>query len=227
MDARDAAAYSAACARRVISSGRRMFELTANALDGYVWLIPTLLAVMAASALVLFAAAVVVSTAVRRRPSPATKLAATAVLLLTVFLSVAGIRRTATRIAATLDISVRYVDPGALGYLGFLFFGGFAFLVARRVLGDAWSRPSSLLFYVWLLAFTAVNIVNRCTPGWCETIGFPFTWRSWSDAIGPGEEFRTFTDSLGAILNLLVFAGVAAVLARVRLRCRPHRTTKI
>ena len=199
-----------------------MSDIVANALDGYVWLIPTQLAVMAAFALFLFAAAVLASTVVRQRASTATKFVAAAVLLLAVFLSVAGIRGTSTRIAANLDISVRYVDPGPLGYLGPMFFAGFAFLVARRLLGDAWTSPSSLLFYIWLLGFTAVNIINRCTPGWCETIGFPFTWQSWSDAIGPGEEFRTFTDSVGGFLNLLVFAGVPATLSRLPVRRLPE-----
>jgi hypothetical protein len=149
-------------------------------MDGHVWRIPTLLAVMACSMLLLFAAGVAASNARRRVRSVRVALATLSLLVL---LSAVAIRMTATLIARELEISASHIDPGPIGYFAPAMFAAFAYAVARRTLQGAWTSRSALLFYLWLMVFTAANIVNRCTPGWCETIGFPFAWRSWSDAI--------------------------------------------
>jgi len=38
-------------------------------------------------------------------------------------------------------------------------------------------------FYAAAVAFFALNVVNGCTPGWCERFGFPFAYSAWSDAV--------------------------------------------
>jgi len=100
-------------------------------------------------------------------------------------------------------------------------FAAFAYAVARRTLQGAWTSRAAVLFYVWLMVFTAANIVNRCAPGWCETIGFPFAWRSWSDAIFELDGawmgvLDRATETVAAALNLVTFAVVAGLLTRGR-----------
>lgn len=176
---------------------------------------------MACSALILFAAAVAGWATARRRRSAVMKGLTAAALTLLVLLTATAIRVSAASIARSLEIRVAYVDPGFLGYLAPAAFAGFAFIAAWRALEDVWTSPSALRFYVWVLGFTAANVVNWCSPGWCETIGFPFVWRNWSDAIGYDDRFRHVTDAIGGALNLLTFAAVSWALTRRR---PPKRT---
>lgn len=185
-------------------------------MNEHVWRIPTVLGVMACSALVLFAAGVVGSALTRRPQSVSSRLAMTTVLSLLALITAVGLRVTVTLVARTHDISVRYVDPGPIGYVAPAMFAGFAFVVAKGMLRDAWTSPSALLFYAWLLGFTAANIINRCQPGWCGTIGFPFTWQSWSDVFLSDGGFRRLMEVVGAVLNLVTFVAVAGVLTRIR-----------
>jgi hypothetical protein len=142
-------------------------------MDGHVWRIPTLFGVMACSALLLFAAGVVGSVVTHRRHSAAFKLGTGALLVLLAVLTVIAVRATAVVIARSLEVSVIYVDPGPLGYVAPLTFAAFALAAGRRLLSEAWTGRRAVLFYGWLLGFTAANVVNRCSPGWCATVGFP------------------------------------------------------
>jgi hypothetical protein len=196
-------------------------------MDGYVWRIPTLFGVMACSALLLFAAGVAGSVVMRRRHSAAHKLATGAVLGLLAVLAGIAIRATAAMIARSVEINVMYVDPGPLGYLAPIAFAAFAFAVGHRLFGEAWTGWRAVLFYGWLVGFTAANVVNRCSPGWCATVGFPFTWYAWSDATLTLDDDRvgylidrveTIGKGIGAVLNLFTFVAVAIVVARVRIR---------
>jgi hypothetical protein len=76
-----------------------------------------------------------------------------------------------------------------------------------------------LLFHVWLIGFTVANVINRCSPGWCETIGLPFPWRSWSDVIVDVGDFSMWmagiTWVVAGVFNLVAFAAVAGALTRV------------
>jgi len=72
-------------------------------------------------------------------------------------------------------------------------------------------------------AFTALNVVNYCSPGWCATIGFPFPWLTWSDSIltfGDSSVMQTLavTDNaaavVAALLDLFVFVAVARLIGR-------------
>jgi ribosomal protein S18 acetylase RimI-like enzyme len=199
-------------------------------MDGHVWRIPTLFGVMAGSALLLFAAGVAGSVVTRRRHSATHKLATGAVLGLLAVLGGIAVRATAAMIARSLEIHVMYVDPGPLGYLAPIAFAAFAFAVAHRLFGEAWTGWRAVLFYGWLVGFTAANVLNRCSPGWCATVGFPFTWYASSDAIltlgdaGLGyliDRVEMIGRSIGAVLNLFVFVAVTVVVARVG--SRPNR----
>ena len=182
-------------------------------MEWHVWRVPIVLGVMAAASLLLFAAAVMASMITRHR-STATKLAASALLSLLVIVAVIAIRSTAWAIALRLDISVTHVDPGPLGYLAPVMFAGVAWMVGQRVLHDWWPSRSALHYYAWVLAFTAANTVNQCQPGWCATIGFPFAWHSWSDAIFNDDSFRPMMNGIGAALDLVAFVAVATLIAR-------------
>ena len=182
-------------------------------MDWHIWRVPIVLGVMASASLLLFAAAVMASTITRHR-STATKLAAVALLGLMVIVTGVAIRSTALAIARRLDISVTHVDLGPLGYLAPVMFAGFAWMVGQRLLHEWRPSRSALHYYAWVFVFTAANVVNQCQPGWCATIGFPFPWHSWSDAIFNEDSFRPMMNGLGAVLDLVAFVAVAALIAR-------------
>jgi hypothetical protein len=171
---------------------------------------------------VLFAAAVMGSAIIRRQRSISAALGTGAILVMLAISSAVFLRTTAAGIAHALDVSVTYVDPGLPGYLGPPLFGSFVFAVGQWTLNGAWTSRRALRFYLWLLVFTAANIVNTCSPGWCETVGFPFAWRSWSDAmITTGNDYlmnaiTAVAKTVGALLNLFTFAAAAAVFAGIR-----------
>ena len=117
------------------------------------------------------------------------------------------------------NVASPYID---WAYLAPVMFAAFAFAVGKRMLGGAWGGRRAVLFYGWLLGFTAANVVNRCSPGWCVTVGFPFTWYAWSDALLTfgNDGVGYFIDGIGkvvsAVLNLFTFVAVASLLMRVR-----------
>ena len=198
-------------------------------MSGDIWRVPTVLGVMACAAMVLFAAGVVAWNIVRRKPSAGRAPSVIAGLGLLCALTVLAIRAEAARVARAIEIDVAYVDPGLLGYAAPILFAGFAFLAGRRILRDVWTGASALVFYLWFVVFTAANVVNWCSPGWCALIGFPFPWQSWSDGIltfGDPDEQRfwdvvgTIWTALKAVLDLAIFVAVAELLAR-GLRARP------
>ena len=189
-------------------------------MDGHVWRVPTLLGVMAASALLLFAAGVLGAAITRRRPSITVRVGTGVVVVLLAVGAAIVLSVTATQVARSLDISLAYVEPELPGYLAPGMFAAFAFAVGNWMLKGAWTSRRAQLFYAWLFGFTLANVINRCSPGWCETIGFPLAWRSWSDSIitfGDGHVSTWMAASgqiLGAVVNLFTFAAVAGVLTR-------------
>ena len=187
------------------------------------WRVPTILGVMACSALTLFAAAVFVSILIRRGTSRGTTAVLIAALGCLTIGGAAAIRATSLSIARSLEVDVKYVDPGPAGYIAPLVFATFLFVVGERLLGRRWIDRRSTLYYAWIVAFTVLNVVNYCPSGWCETIGFPSTWRAWSDSIlmlGDGDIVQILTQRVrpvvAAVLNLFVFVGVAHLLTRTR-----------
>ena len=74
----------------------------------------------------------------------------------------------------------------------------------------------NLSFWLIAFAFTALNIVNWCSPGWCEHFGFPFPYSWWSDAILilNGENFSAGRSVIAFLANAMVFLAVVAVLSR-------------
>ena len=188
-----------------------------------VWRVPTVLGVIACSALMLFGAVVVASIVIRARKSTTTTVPAIAVLALLALGAVVAIRVTAWRVARALPIDVAYVDPRLVGYLAPLLFAAFAFFTGDRVLNRVWTNRRALVFCVWVIAFTALNVVNYCSPGWCETIGFPFPWSTWSDVIltfGDPSLLGVVIDraapAVAALLDLLAFVAVALLIGRSR-----------
>ena len=185
-------------------------------MDADIWRVPTLFGVMACSSLLLFAAGALAS---HYAPGAITR--AAGIQLLLAISTAFAIRTTASGIARALDISVSYVDPGPLGYIVPVAFAAFAFVVGKRLLKGTWTGWRALLFYGWLVVFTAANVINWCAPGWCATIGFPFPWHIWSDSILTVEDNRfaefvgTFGSVIAAVLDLLTFIGVSSLLARL------------
>jgi hypothetical protein len=90
-----------------------------------------------------------------------------------------------------------------------------------RFLQRTWTDRRALVFCGWLVTFTALNLVNYCSPGWCETIGFPLPWRAWSDSIltfGDPDlvdaSIERAASAIAALVDVCVFVGVARVLTR-------------
>jgi hypothetical protein len=185
---------------------------------GYVWRVPALLGVMACAAVLLFAVKALAAILLRRRSSTLRLIAAAATLGVVTLLSFFALRATAIAIARDLEVSVALVEPGRLAYLAPLLFAAFLWSVGRWVLGSSWTSRSALLYYAWVLIFTAANTIDRCSPGWCTTIGFPFPWQTWSDVLFDAGGFRQVMDAVGSALDLLVFMGVAVVITRARPR---------
>jgi hypothetical protein len=196
------------------------------------WRVPTILGVMACSALTLFAAAVFVSIVIRRGTSRGTTAVLIAALGCLTIGGAAAIRATSLSIARALEVDVKYVDPGPAGYIAPLVFAAFLLVVGEWLLGRRWRDRRAALYCACVLAFTALNVVNYCPSGWCETIGFPFAWREWSDAMLVFEApdiVQVLMESVGpavaALVDLCVFVGVARVLTRKR-RPGAHRTVR-
>jgi uncharacterized membrane protein len=185
-------------------------------MTGDVWRVPTLLGVMACGGLVLFAAGVLASIMARQRSSIVAKLVIATTLSLLAVVTGITVRTTARAIARTLDINIVYVDPGPFGYLAPMMFATLVWMVGKWLLHESWTSRAAMLYYAWVFAFTAANTVNRCSPGWCTTIGFPFAWQSWSDAILNDDGFSELMDAMGGVLDLVTFVAVAALLTRVR-----------
>jgi hypothetical protein len=177
---------------------------------------------MAASALALFAVGVLRACVTHRHPSPGMRAGTGLVLVLLAVGAAVGLRSLAMRIAQSLEIDAAHVLPGPLSYLGPVLFAVGVFALGNLMLRGQWAGRRALLFYTWLLAFTVANIINRCSPGWCETIGLPFAWRSSSDSfitlIGDTDRLWTWlpgvASALGGAVNLMIFAAVAGALAR-------------
>jgi hypothetical protein len=142
------------------------------------------------------------------------------VLVLLAFGAAMGVSATAHHVAQSLDVDPVYVAPGVLGYLSPVLFAAFVFVLGNWMLRGHWTTRRALLFYIWLLAFTVANVINRCSPGWCETIGLPLPWRAWSDAMITINEDNVSAAMagvgavVGGVVNLLTFAAVAGVLTR-------------
>jgi hypothetical protein len=177
----------------------------------YIWRVPTMLGVMACSALVLLAAIVIAALVIRRRRSPATTVAMMASVGTLIIGTVVATRMTAARIASWMDVSAKHVDPGIAGYLAPPTVAAFLFLVGDRVLDRRWTDRRALLFFGWVLTFIALNVVNYCSPGWCETIGFPLAWLKWSDSI------LTFGDPDAVMVEAFLDKAVPAIAALVDL----------
>lgn len=184
------------------------------------WRVPTVLGVTAASALALFAAGVVGSHVWRRRPSVGGRAGTVMVLVLLAFGAAMGVSATAHQVARSLDVDPIHVAPGVLGYSSPALFAAFVFALGNWMLRGQWTTRRALLFYIWLLAFTVANVINRCSPGWCETIGLPLPWRSWSDynITINDQHVSAVMEGIGAVIggavNLVTFAAVAGALTR-------------
>jgi hypothetical protein len=197
----------------------------ADQMDGYIWRVPTLLGVMACFTLALFAAGVCASIMRRRRDSVSATLITVCLLTLIAIAGGIALRMTAASIARSLGVRFELFQPGPAAYIAPLVLAAFAFAVGRRMLHGTWTNLRAALFYLWLFVFTAANVVNWCSPGFCETIGFPFPWQYWSDVIfldPPNEGFWDVAALLGQLLaaglNLATFVFVSRVLTRVRIR---------
>ena len=185
-------------------------------MNTHVWRVPAVLGVIACGALLLFSAGVVASIVARHRSSTAGRVTIGATLGVLVVATGLATRTVAVAISENLGISITSIDPGPLGYLAPAMFASFAWIVGDRLLHDSWTSRSALLYYAWLFVFTGANTVNRCSPGWCMTVGFPLAWHSWSDHLFVDDSFSAYIEVMNGLLDLTTFVAVAALLTRAR-----------
>jgi hypothetical protein len=186
-------------------------------MDDHIWRVPIVTGVMASSALLQFAAAVVASVLLRRQSSTLTRFVAVAIVGAPIVGGGIVLRAAVSWIARALQISAHHIDPGPLGYVAPSLFALVVWATGDRLLRGWWTSRAALLFYAWLLVFTAANTINYCQPGWCMTIGFPFAWHFWSDGIlEGGPDFTRVLEAIGGIVDLIVFALVAWAVTRTR-----------
>jgi hypothetical protein len=80
------------------------------------------------------------------------------------------------------------------------------------------SQPLKWRFYflATCLGFSALNLINWCSPGWCERFGFPFPYSWWSDAvlIMNGRNITAGTSKLGLAMNIAILLVSVVLLAR-------------
>ena len=187
------------------------------------WPVPATLGVTACSTLALFGAVVFVSIAIRRGTSRRATAVLVAGLGCLAIGGAAATRVTSLYLARSVEVDVRYVDPGPVGYIAPLVLAGFFFVVGDWLLGRRWTGHRSVRYFACVVVFTALNVVNYCPSGWCETIGLPFPWRVWSDSmliLGDPDIVQVVTERVApvvaALLDLCVFGVVARAVTRRR-----------
>lgn len=77
-----------------------------------------------------------------------------------------------------------------------------------------------------LAVFVYLNVINRCNPGWCYTLGWPFTFVDLSDSIViMNGEMLSQGFFLGPfLLNILIALSVTAAATRVARMIRARAT---
>ena len=74
-----------------------------------------------------------------------------------------------------------------------------------------------IYFLATCLGFSALNLINWCSPGWCERFGFPFPYLWWSDAvvIMNGRNITAGTSKVGLAMNVAILVVSVVLLSRV------------
>lgn len=80
-----------------------------------------------------------------------------------------------------------------------------------------------LAFFSTALVFALLNVVNWCSPGWCERYGFPLPYWSWSDSIVivNGENLTADVSVVALVANVLLLALVGYAMFNTYERRRP------
>ena len=75
---------------------------------------------------------------------------------------------------------------------------------------------SRALFLATCFAFAALNLLNWCSPGWCEKFGFPFPYSWWSDSMIwiNGENLTGGMSILAGTANFAILATIVALMVR-------------
>lgn len=70
------------------------------------------------------------------------------------------------------------------------------------------------MFWAVSFLFALLNLLNWCSPGWCERFGFPIPYSWWSDSIGgiDQDHLTAGTSALALILNAATFLATVSVM---------------
>jgi hypothetical protein len=90
-------------------------------------------------------------------------------------------------------------------------------LIRREV---DWFVRASFGLWAWAAFIGVFNTLNKCSPGWCGSYGFPFPFYSWSDAIViiDGEWPKPFTPFALVFDALFFLAPFLVLIMRSRSR---------
>ncbi|MBV9492863.1 MAG: hypothetical protein JOZ54_01355 [Acidobacteria bacterium] len=188
----------------------------------YIWRIP----IDAFAALVVGVGLALVWSAAstrRRFPSPIDRRLLLATAVLATLLSPAAVelitRPTHDRLASHgmyVDLSFVVLYGPAVAVAVLFAIGRFAFPGGR----------GRLAFAFVAFGFALVNVMNWCSPGWCESFGFPFaySWRSDAILIFNGENLSAGFSIPALWKNVGLFFLATAVMSFVYRRARPGIT---
>ena len=151
----------------------------------YVWRIPIVLGADLVVAATLLALSVSLLGVRRSLSKAAGKGVLSASIVLTFVLSplvVDGLVQYRQR----QGLHATYIDPSPLSTLVPAIFVFVvlvtAYIVFRNIAFSGTGRYR-FIFYSSAVVFFGLNVINSCSPGWCERFGFPFAYSSWSDAV--------------------------------------------
>jgi len=107
-----------------------------------------------------------------------------------------------------------YIDPSVPMLLVAPMVVAALFYISRLVFRDVVLTKRTAPFYGWAAFFGVANVINYCSPGYCEWIGVPFQWHSWSDSISPFDNgVSPYVSFVAGVGNLAFFAVITASLA--------------
>jgi hypothetical protein len=184
----------------------------------YIWRIPLVFAAELVVVASLLAVTTTLLWARRSFRNPVSKAIASAAIFVAFALSPLAVDRLALYRHNQEGLHSIYIDPSPFDELTPAAFDAVVLVASFRVFRGIPSSGSlryRFSFYVAVVTLFALNVINSCSPGWCERFGFPFPYSSWSDAI---VYFNDSTPSpwspIGAAFDLVAVSAATVAFAR-------------
>ncbi|HXH37112.1 MAG TPA: hypothetical protein VNN08_00650 [Thermoanaerobaculia bacterium] len=184
----------------------------------YIWRIPLVLAAELVVVALLLALAATMLRIRRSLRNPMAKAVLSAAVFVAFVLSPPLVDRLVQLWKTQVGLRATYIDPSPVATFTPAVFDLVVLVASFAIFRNV--QPSALMrqrvcFYAAAVAFFALNVVNGCSPGFCDRFGFPFTVWSWSDA---GVSFDGTAPSpwspIGATFDVLIACAAAVGFGR-------------